>query len=151
MMIDSVWPMLLTALERDDLARRTWLASWFVTPLSRQPDILEQLWNGSRREDEDYIGWRWCEYRISTRSTFPHVFMAIYGPWIDSIYTAPVFVLRASCLHCDKEGFFVTDNISKADREIRGNPRGRCAACRRAAQSESVRRCRTNRRASRRR
>ena len=131
---------MLEEFERDDLESRVALSTWFVNTLSHRPDILEQLWTSS--SGGDAVGWRWCEYRLRGRATYPAVFAALYGPWLDRLPTAPVFVLRAPCRHCHKPGFFVTCNTSKGDRELRGNPSGRCAACKKAAANESVRRWR---------
>lgn len=139
-MNQSEWPNLMEEIERDDLALRGWLSTWFVDTLARQPDILEQLWNGS--SGGDGVGWRWCEYRINDRPTYPRDFLALYGHWLGRLPTAPVFVLRAHCVHCLEEGFFVTCKTSKGDRESRGNPSSRCAACRRAAAIEAGRRWR---------
>ena len=130
-MNETHWAQLRGQIEHDDLKRRIWLASWFVGSLSRRPDILEQLWLGS--VDADEVGWRWCEYRFSERTSFPRVFDALYGDYLDVMPTAPVFILRAPCDHCGLPGFFVSENINKADREARGVPRGRCAECRRSA------------------
>lgn len=134
------WPTLQDAIERDDLAGRSWLGSWFADCLARRPDILERLWVGSR--DVDAVGWRWCEYSFRDRQTFPPVFLALYAKWIGRLPTAPVFVLRAPCRHCGQLGFFVTWVHSKPAREARGRPKGRCAECKKAAGLEWSRRWR---------
>lgn len=131
------WVTLQSALERDDLRRRIWITSWFVNSLARRPDILEQLWRGSTATDA--VGWRWCEYRYRDRSSFPRVFDALYGDYLHLMPTAPVFVLRAECLHCGQPGFFVSQNIRAEDREARGLPNGRCAECRRSASRSRAR------------
>jgi hypothetical protein len=109
--------------------------------------ILEQLWSGST--DADVVGWRWCEYRINERKSYPSVFYALCGNHLDIMPTAPMFVLRARCKHCCEDGFFVSVNLSREDREERGLPRGRCATCRRTASSDSSRQRRSDLRAGR--
>jgi hypothetical protein len=139
------WPSVADAIDRDDLKRRAWLASWFVDSLSARPDILERLWSGSNGGDA--VGWRWCEYNPNDRPTYPPCFLALYGAWIGRLPTAPTFVLRATCSYCGELGFFVTCVISQRDREARGVPVGRCAACRKTATVEAARRSRERRRA----
>ncbi|MBL9076035.1 MAG: hypothetical protein JNL08_00945 [Planctomycetes bacterium] len=124
------WGTLHSALERDDIRRRIWLTSWFINSLARRPDILEELWRGSAAVDA--VGWRWCEYRFSERTTFPRVFDALYGDFLHRLPTAPVFVLQAECLYCGLPGFFVSQCVRREDREARGLPSGRCAECRRS-------------------
>jgi hypothetical protein len=142
-MNQSEWTSLLEEIERDDLESRVALSTWFVNTLSHRPDILEQLWTSSGGGDA--VGWRWCEFRINDRPTYSSTFLVLYGPWIGRLPTAPVLVLRASCPHCRQEGFFVTCNTSKEDRESRGIPSGRCAACKKTAANDAARRWRAKR------
>lgn len=132
------WTSVQSALERDDLRRRVWLTGWFINSLARRSDILEQLWRGST--DADALGWRWCEYRYQDRTSFPRVFDLLYGDFLHRMPTAPMFVLRAECLHCGLPGFFVSQNIDREDREARGLPSGRCAECRRSPAKSRARR-----------
>lgn len=63
----------------------------------------------------------------------------LYGDCLHLMPTAPVFVLRAECLHCGQPGFFVSQSIRAEDREARGLPNGRCAECRRSASRSRAR------------
>ena len=65
------WPHLQEEIERDDLASRVALSTWFVNTLRHRPDILEELWRSSR--DSDAVGWRWCEFRINDQIGRAHV------------------------------------------------------------------------------
>lgn len=146
-MDEVLWNQLQAAMERDCLKDRAWLSSWFVDTVSKQPDLLEQLWAGSR--DSDAIGWRWCEYRVNDRKTYPGRFLVFYDGYLHLLPTAPLFVLRCRCETCWEMGFYVSVNFDREAREAKGYPMGRCAACRRRAGLDGARRRREERRSRR--
>ncbi len=115
-----------------DVRGRSGLTAWVLSGLQHRPEVLERLWNGSRGS-ADPLGWRWCEYQLQGDELFLPILEQLQGTKAGTLPTAPVFVMRTRCPHCQQDGFYATDAADPALRQLRGVPGGRCAACRRAA------------------